>query len=105
MDMPNKNIQKALKIIPPTIEKEVTGIISPDRVSELASMDINYVSVGAITNQAPSGNFNFKLIESLSSHPHTPYGRMCLAPYRCWCTYGAGVCTYGAGIWLVEYKI
>ncbi len=74
MDMPNKNIQKALKIIPPTIEKEVTGIISPDRVSELASMDINYVSVGAITNQAPSGNFTFQLIESLSYIPPHPTG-------------------------------
>lgn len=62
MDMKDENIKKALTIIPPSIEKEVTGVISPDRVSKLVTMDINYVSVGAITNQAPSANFKFELI-------------------------------------------
>jgi nicotinate-nucleotide pyrophosphorylase (carboxylating) len=52
-NMTNEQIKEALKIIPPTLTTEASGNMNLDRVSDVAELGVNFISVGAITHSAP----------------------------------------------------
>lgn len=65
-NMNNENICKAIAIIRGCgkhIEIEVSGGITPQRVKELAPLDIDYVSSGAITNRSISLDISMNFVK------------------------------------------
>ena len=65
-NMNNESICKAIDIIRgcgKSIEIEVSGGITPQRVKELAPLDIDYVSSGAITNRSISLDISMNFVK------------------------------------------
>lgn len=57
-NMNNELTQRALKLIPSTIETEASGNMVLDRVESVAALGVNYISVGALTHSAPSADIS-----------------------------------------------
>jgi nicotinate-nucleotide pyrophosphorylase (carboxylating) len=51
-------MMSAVKMIPFHIESEASGNMTLDRISEVAQLGVNYISVGAITHSAPIADFS-----------------------------------------------
>ncbi|WP_372370265.1 carboxylating nicotinate-nucleotide diphosphorylase [Candidatus Uabimicrobium sp. HlEnr_7] len=65
-NMNNENICKAIDLIRSgnaQTEIEVSGGITPQRVKELAPLDVDYVSCGAVTNRAVSLDISMNFIK------------------------------------------
>lgn len=54
-------VREAVKRVGERAKIEVSGGITLDRVSELASIGVTYISVGALTHSAPAADFSFDL--------------------------------------------
>jgi nicotinate-nucleotide pyrophosphorylase (carboxylating) len=52
-NMNNQLIKEALTLIPPHIETEASGNMTLERVSSVAELGVNFISVGALTHSAP----------------------------------------------------
>jgi nicotinate-nucleotide pyrophosphorylase (carboxylating) len=57
-NMSNEEMMSAVKMIPFHIESEASGNMTLDRISEVAQLGVNYISVGAITHSAPIADFS-----------------------------------------------
>ena len=57
-NMSDLDMKEALKLIPSTIKTEASGNMRLDRVSSVAQLGVNFISVGAITHSAPSADFS-----------------------------------------------
>jgi nicotinate-nucleotide pyrophosphorylase (carboxylating) len=55
------NVRVAVKRVGERAKIEVSGGITLDRASELASIGVAYISVGALTHSAPAVDFSFDL--------------------------------------------
>lgn len=60
-NMSDQQIEKALTIIPPSVEVEVSGNMNLKRIKNISHLNIDYISVGAITHSAPSANLTLLL--------------------------------------------
>ncbi|GAB6887329.1 carboxylating nicotinate-nucleotide diphosphorylase [Desulfothermus okinawensis JCM 13304] len=61
-NMNPKQIQECVKIIPPHIEIEISGGINLDNIENFAHLGANYISVGAITKDAPSVDLSMSIL-------------------------------------------
>lgn len=57
-NMNNELLQRALKIIPSSIQTEASGNMNLDRVESVAALGVNFISVGALTHSAPSADIS-----------------------------------------------
>ncbi len=57
-NMTNALIAEARQIIPAVIQVEVSGNMTVERVRAIAEMDIDYISVGALTHSAPCADLS-----------------------------------------------
>lgn len=55
-NMTNEEMEKIIEITPTSIETEASGNMSIDRVSSVAELGVNYISVGALTHSAPTAD-------------------------------------------------
>ncbi len=60
-NMQTADIQEAVRLTRGAAKVEVSGGITLDRVSEVAAVEPEYVSVGALTHSAPAIDFSFDL--------------------------------------------
>ncbi|WP_027183427.1 carboxylating nicotinate-nucleotide diphosphorylase [Desulfovibrio inopinatus] len=51
-------MKEALSLIPEGIETEISGGVSMDKLSELAALGADFISIGKITHSAPSTDFS-----------------------------------------------
>lgn len=54
----NDTLVEALKLIPATIQTEVSGNVTKERVPFLCSLGVNFISIGALTHSAPSADIS-----------------------------------------------
>lgn len=54
------SLRRALREIPPTIQTEASGGMTPRRVRALADLGLNRISVGALTHSAPARDFSLR---------------------------------------------
>lgn len=54
----NAQIEKALTIVPKTIQTEASGNMTLDRVASVAALGVDFISVGALTHSAPNADFS-----------------------------------------------
>lgn len=57
-NMNNELLQRALKIIPSSIQTEASGNMNLERVESVAALGVNFISVGALTHSAPSADIS-----------------------------------------------
>ncbi|MDZ4663133.1 MAG: carboxylating nicotinate-nucleotide diphosphorylase [Pseudomonadota bacterium] len=57
-NMDNETIRKAMQIVPQIIETEASGNMTLDRITTIAELGVNFISVGAITHSAPTADFS-----------------------------------------------
>lgn len=57
-NMSNEVLTEALKLIPPTVMTEASGNMNLERVSSVAKLGLDYISVGALTHSAPSADLS-----------------------------------------------
>lgn len=55
------SINRALKIIPPEIESEISGGVSYENIAELARCGADFISVGRLTHSAPTADFSMRI--------------------------------------------
>lgn len=55
-NMPDALLKEALQLIPKSISTEASGNMTVERIKTIASLGLNYISVGAITHSAPSAD-------------------------------------------------
>ncbi|MCS6838610.1 MAG: carboxylating nicotinate-nucleotide diphosphorylase [Bdellovibrionaceae bacterium] len=53
-----KTLPEALSLIPPSIETEVSGNMTLEKIPQLVKLRVNYISVGAITHSAPAADIS-----------------------------------------------
>jgi nicotinate-nucleotide pyrophosphorylase (carboxylating) len=53
-NMTDEKLSQALALIPDSIETEASGNMTLDRVGRVASLGVDFISVGALTHSAPS---------------------------------------------------
>ena len=56
-----KNIKKAKKIIGKKAKIEVSGGINLKNIAKISSVDIDFISIGAITHSAPAANISLDI--------------------------------------------
>ena len=56
-----KNIKKAKKIIGKKAKIEVSGGINLKNITKISSVDIDFISIGAITHSAPAANISLDI--------------------------------------------
>ena len=56
-----KNIKKAKKIIGKKAKIEVPGGINLKNIAKISSVDIDFISIGAITHSAPAANISLDI--------------------------------------------
>jgi nicotinate-nucleotide pyrophosphorylase (carboxylating) len=61
-NMSNEKMAAALAIIPPHIHTEASGNMSLDRVQEVASLGVDFISVGALTHSAPAADLSLQFL-------------------------------------------
>ena len=66
-NMDTADIQEAVRLTRGEARVEVSGGITLERLDEIAAVEPEYVSVGALTHSAPAIDFSFDL--SLEAHP------------------------------------
>lgn len=57
-NMTNEQIAEARSRIPSVIEVEVSGNMTVERVRKVAELDVDYISVGALTHSAPTADLS-----------------------------------------------
>lgn len=57
-NMSNDQIRAARAIIPAVIQVEVSGNMTVERVRAVAALDVDFISVGALTHSAPCADFS-----------------------------------------------
>jgi nicotinate-nucleotide pyrophosphorylase (carboxylating) len=57
-NMNNELLAEALKLIPPSIESEASGNMNLERITSVAKLGVQYISVGALTHSAPSADMS-----------------------------------------------
>ncbi|MEZ4873485.1 MAG: carboxylating nicotinate-nucleotide diphosphorylase [Bdellovibrionales bacterium] len=57
-NMDDETIQQALELIPSNIETEASGNMTIERMSRLAHLGLDYISVGSITHSAPCADMS-----------------------------------------------
>lgn len=57
-NMNNETLREALELIPNGIETEASGNMSVDRVKSVASLGVDFISVGALTHSAPCADMS-----------------------------------------------
>ncbi|MBT8763602.1 carboxylating nicotinate-nucleotide diphosphorylase [Desulfohalobiaceae bacterium Ax17] len=60
-NMSEKEMKEALKLIPEHIESEISGGVTLDNISRIASLKPTYISTGAITLSAPAADFSMQI--------------------------------------------
>lgn len=55
-NMNNEQLQQALPLIPSDIETEASGNMNLERITSVAELGVNFISVGALTHSAPSAD-------------------------------------------------
>lgn len=61
-NMTTEQMQAALALIPPHIQTEASGNMSLDRIQEVASIGVDFISVGALTHSAPAADLSLKFL-------------------------------------------
>jgi nicotinate-nucleotide pyrophosphorylase (carboxylating) len=67
-NMDNEMLKAALELVPDSIEVEASGNMTVDRVESVASLGVDYISVGALTHSAPSADMSMLFDWHLSSN-------------------------------------
>jgi nicotinate-nucleotide pyrophosphorylase (carboxylating) len=67
-NMSNDLIQKALELVPDSVEVEVSGNMTLERVESVAALGADFISVGALTHSAPSADVSMLFDWETSSH-------------------------------------
>jgi nicotinate-nucleotide pyrophosphorylase (carboxylating) len=57
-----EQMHEAVSIIPKNIETEVSGGVTIETLAEIASTNVNYISVGAITHSVKALDISFKIV-------------------------------------------
>ena len=57
-NMNNELLSQALKLIPKNIKTEASGNMTLDRVKSVAALDVDFISVGALTHSAPNADIS-----------------------------------------------
>lgn len=57
-NMNNELLAQALKLIPKTIKTEASGNMNLERVKSVAELDVDFISVGALTHSAPNADIS-----------------------------------------------
>lgn len=57
-NMSTDEIRQARAIIPAVIQVEASGNMSVERIREVAALDVDFISVGALTHSAPTADFS-----------------------------------------------
>jgi nicotinate-nucleotide pyrophosphorylase (carboxylating) len=60
-NMPIDEMREAIRLSRGRAKVEISGGVTLDRVSELAALGAEYVSVGALTHSAPAADISFEL--------------------------------------------
>jgi nicotinate-nucleotide pyrophosphorylase (carboxylating) len=60
-NLPIDTIRDAVKRVGGRAKIEISGGVTLDRISELATTGAHYVSVGALTHSAPAADLSFEL--------------------------------------------
>lgn len=60
-NMSDAEIKKAMAAKPGNVAVEVSGGITPERIKRLSKMDVDYISMGALTHSAPSSDVSFEI--------------------------------------------
>lgn len=55
-NMPDETLKQVMEIIPKNIQTEASGNMNLERISKVASLGVNFISVGALTHSAPSAD-------------------------------------------------
>ncbi len=61
-NMDVETAQKALAIIPNTMETEISGNLTLDNIAQMAKIGPDFISVGELTHSAPSSDFSMQFI-------------------------------------------
>ena len=57
-----EQMHEAVSMIPKHIETEVSGGVTIESLAEIASTNVNYISVGAITHSVKALDISFKIV-------------------------------------------
>lgn len=57
-NMTDDEMKACLECLPPSIESEASGNMSIDRISQVAELGVDFISVGALTHSAPTADFS-----------------------------------------------
>lgn len=61
-NMSPEGITEALKLVPESIETEVSGNISLDNIKSIAQLGPDFISVGKLTHSAPASDFSMQFL-------------------------------------------
>jgi nicotinate-nucleotide pyrophosphorylase (carboxylating) len=59
-NMNTEQMREAMAMIPPQIHTEATGNMNLSRIAEVASLGVDFISVGALTHSAPSADLSLQ---------------------------------------------
>ncbi len=57
-NMTTEEIRQAREVIPAVIQVEASGNMTVERIREVAALDVDFISVGALTHSAPTADFS-----------------------------------------------
>jgi len=60
-NLSNENIEKAVALINGRAEIEVSGNITLERIPAISKLNVDYISVGALTHSAPAADFSLEI--------------------------------------------
>jgi len=60
-NMDEGGIRKALALVPPGIETEISGGVTLENIGALAALGADFISVGRITHSAPAADFSMRI--------------------------------------------
>lgn len=61
-NMKPEEIREALKMVPESIETEISGNVSLENIAEYGKLGADYISVGRLTHSAPASDFSMQFI-------------------------------------------
>jgi len=61
-NMTTEQMEAALALIPPHIHTEASGNMTLDRIQEVASIGVDFISVGALTHSAPAADLSLQFL-------------------------------------------
>ncbi len=62
-NMTDSELKRAVKLVNKKAKTEASGNMNLERVTKLAKIGLDYISVGAITHSAPALDINFKIVK------------------------------------------